>query len=90
MASSRFNDLVRSVKWMITHKRNYHRPECETITIDGQLARVDYSPEAGLYRGEFVGLEGRADFYAKDLESLITEGKASLLVYLEATKEPNR
>lgn len=87
MVSSRFNELVRSVKWMITHKRDHPAPECKTIAIEDYSARVEFDQDTGLYRGEFLGLSGGADFYAKDMESLITEGKLSLRVYMEACKE---
>ena len=34
-----------------------------------------------MFRGEFVGLNGAADFYAADLEGLKREGKISLEVF---------
>jgi len=36
-----------------------------------------------MFRGEFAGLNGGADFYAADIESLRQEGAASLRVFLE-------
>jgi predicted HicB family RNase H-like nuclease len=40
-----------------------------------------------MFRGEFVGLSGGADFYATDVEGLVREGRASLKVYLQACEE---
>jgi predicted HicB family RNase H-like nuclease len=53
------------------------------LDIDGCKAVISLDPDIGLFRGEFLGLSGGADFYAKDLEGLIEEGRASLKVYLE-------
>jgi len=56
------------------------------IMIDGHRAVVTFDPEICMYRGEFVGLRGAggAEFYAKDRERLIEEGRTSLEVYYEA------
>ena len=35
---------------------------------DGYKAVIAYDPEIEMFRGEFVGLNGAADFYASDLE----------------------
>ena len=40
-----------------------------------------------MFRGEFVSLNGGADFYAKDVEGLFREGEISLKVFLEACEE---
>ena len=37
---------------------------------DGYKAVIAYDPEIEMFRGEFVGLNGAADFYASDLEGL--------------------
>ena len=57
------------------------------IDIDGYQAVVAYDPDLGLFRGEFVGLNGGADFYAKDVDGLRREGEISLRVFLEACAE---
>lgn len=57
------------------------------MEIDGAKAVISFDPEAGLFRGEFVGLNGGADFYAADVEGLRREGAISLRVFLEACKE---
>ena len=46
-------------------------------------AVITYDPEIEMFRGEFIGLNGGADFYAKDLEGLKQEGKASLDMFLQ-------
>jgi predicted HicB family RNase H-like nuclease len=60
----------------------------DVIEIDGLKAVVTFEPEIGLFRGEFVGLcgKGGADFYAKDREQLIEEGRKSLEVHYDAMK----
>jgi predicted HicB family RNase H-like nuclease len=40
-----------------------------------------------MFRGEFLGLSGGADFYAADVEGLLREGRMSLRVYLQACEE---
>jgi predicted HicB family RNase H-like nuclease len=57
------------------------------MTIDGQKAIIAFDPEIEMFRGEFIGLSGGADFYAKDVEQLRKEGSVSLRVYLEDCKE---
>lgn len=51
--------------------------------IDAYKALISYDPEAQLFRGEFLELNGGADFYAADVEGLQREGQLSLLVFLE-------
>ena len=53
----------------------------------GYKAVVSYDQEIGMFRGEFVGLNGGADFYAKDVEQLKREGMASLKVFLRMCQE---
>ncbi len=55
-----------------------------TLTIDGYQAVIAFDPDIQMFRGEFVGLNGGADFYAKDVEGLKNEGETSLRVFLEA------
>ena len=57
------------------------------MIIDGVKAVISYDPEIEMFRGEFVGLNGGADFYATDVESLKHEGKISLRVFLTACRE---
>ena len=53
------------------------------IEVDGHRAVVAFDPEIALFRGEFLGLKGGADFYAPSLEALCVEGRRSLGVFLE-------
>ncbi len=55
-----------------------------TMTINGYQAVIAFDPEIQLFRGEFVGLNGGADFYAADVKGLKREGGVSLRVFLEA------
>lgn len=40
-----------------------------------------------MFRGEFIGLNGGADFYTKDAVSLKREGQTSLDVFLKMCAE---
>jgi len=44
-------------------------------------------PEIHILRGEFVGLNGGADFYAENVRDLIEEGRKSLAVYQAICRE---
>lgn len=57
------------------------------IDIDGHKAVISFDPEIGMLRGEFLGLSGGADFYAKDVDALAQEGRTSLRVYLDLCAE---
>lgn len=52
-------------------------------------AVISFDPEIQLFRGEFVGLNGGADFYADSIENLRKEGETSLRVFLDFAKEKN-
>lgn len=55
-----------------------------TMNINGYQAIIAFDPDIQMFRGEFVGLNGGADFYAADVDGLKREGEASLRVFLEA------
>jgi predicted HicB family RNase H-like nuclease len=57
------------------------------MEIEGVKAVITYDPEISMFRGEFVGLNGSADFYATDVEGLKREGHASLKVFLDMCRE---
>lgn len=57
------------------------------IEIDGEKAVVAFDPDIQMLRGEFVGLNGGADFYATSVHDLIEEGHKSLAAYLEMCRE---
>ena len=54
-----------------------------TMIIDGCTAVIAYDSDIEMFRGEFMGLNGGADFYAKDVEGLRKEGEISLRVFKE-------
>src|SRR5471030_2289939 len=57
------------------------------MKINGHQAVIVFDPEIELFRGEFIGLNGGADFYAPDVAGLQREGAISLAVFLKACKE---
>ena len=59
------------------------------IEIDGHKAVIAFDPDIGMFRGEFLGLNGGADFYADSVEGLEIEGRRSLAVFLEICREKN-
>lgn len=59
------------------------------MNIDGYRAVIKYDPEIEMFRGEFSGLNGGADFYAYDIDGLKKEGTISLSIFLKACKERN-
>lgn len=58
-----------------------------TMVIEGVKAVITYDPEIKMFRGEFVGLNGGADFYAADVEGLEREGRMSLKVFMDMCRE---
>ncbi len=58
-----------------------------TMTIKGHKAVIQYDPDINMFRGEFVSLNGGADFYATSIEDLRKEGETSLKVFLEMCEE---
>ena len=58
-----------------------------TMSINGYQAVIAFDPDLQMFRGEFVGLNGGADFYAKDVDGLRREGEIALKVFLEACAE---
>jgi predicted HicB family RNase H-like nuclease len=57
------------------------------MEIGGYKASVQYDPEIKMFRGEFIGLNGGADFYATTVEGLNVEGRKSLQVFLDMCAE---
>ena len=53
----------------------------------GYKAVIAYNPEIEMFLGEFFGLNGDADFYAKDATGLKREGEISLRVFLQMCEE---
>ncbi|HPI96043.1 MAG TPA: type II toxin-antitoxin system HicB family antitoxin [Gammaproteobacteria bacterium] len=57
------------------------------LEIGKYKAHISYDPEIDMFRGEFIGLNGGADFYAKDIDSLKKEAETSLKVFLDVCQE---
>ena len=57
------------------------------IEIDKEKAVVSFDSDTGMFRGEFIGLNGGADFYADSVVSLFAEGSKSLAVFKEVCRE---
>ena len=57
------------------------------MEIDGYKALIAFDPDTNQFRGEFVDLNGGADFYGADVKSLQREGKVSLKVFLDMCRE---
>ena len=57
------------------------------MEIKGYKAVIKYDPTIDMFRGEFIGLSGGADFYASNIKELHKEGETSLKVFLEMCKE---
>lgn len=57
------------------------------MDFDGYKAVISYDPEIEMFRGEFVGLNGGADFYANNVRELYKEGRQSLQEFLCACEE---
>jgi len=57
------------------------------LKIDGHAAVITFDPEIEMFRGEFVGLNGGADFYAYSVEELKKEGSTSLSVFLDECRK---
>src|SRR4030067_1872824 len=57
------------------------------MEISGVEAVIAFDPEMNVFRGEFVGLDGGADFYSTDIDGLRREGETSLKVFLDMCAE---
>jgi predicted HicB family RNase H-like nuclease len=57
------------------------------MKIDGYDAVITYDPEIEMFRGEFINLNGGADFYASDIDGLHKEGQISLNMFIEMCSE---
>jgi predicted HicB family RNase H-like nuclease len=57
------------------------------MQIEGHTAVISFDPELNQFRGEFIGLNGGADFYAESVEALQKEGAFSLKTFLEVCEE---
>jgi Uncharacterized protein encoded in hypervariable junctions of pilus gene clusters len=57
--------------------------KCNDI-LGGYKAVIAYDPDIEMFRGEFIGLNGSADFSAEDAESLKHDGNlpTRFIIYL--------
>ena len=53
------------------------------MMIGGHQAVITYDPDIEMFRGEFIGLNGGADFYAADVAGLHREGEISLVAFMD-------
>ena len=58
-----------------------------TIKIGGYRAVVTFDPDLKLFRGEFIELNGSADFYGESVKKLAAEGAKSLKIFLDVCQE---
>lgn len=50
---------------------------------NGYNAIISYDQDIDMFRGEFLDLNGGADFYSSDIKGLRQEGATSLRIFLE-------
>src|SRR5690606_18117714 len=55
----------------------------KVLKVAGHDAGVTYAPDIDMFRGEFIGLIGGADFYANDTAGLHREGELSLNAFMD-------
>jgi predicted HicB family RNase H-like nuclease len=68
-------------------KRKWGDAMKNIMEINGHKAVIQYDPENEIFRGEFIALNGGADFYAKDIKGLRKEGEISLKVFMDMCRE---
>ncbi|MGY3265822.1 type II toxin-antitoxin system HicB family antitoxin [Lysobacter sp. HA35] len=61
--------------------------ELNTMQIGDYVAVVAFDPEIEMFRGEFTGLNGGADFYGASIDELRAEGETSLRTFLDVCRE---
>ncbi|WP_116368816.1 type II toxin-antitoxin system HicB family antitoxin [Parahaliea mediterranea] len=59
----------------------------DVLNVNGYRATVKYDPEIDMFRGEFLGLNGGADFYADTVKGLKREAERSLNAFISVCKE---
>lgn len=57
------------------------------MEVKGFRAVIEFDPDIEMFRGEFLDLNGGADFYATDTLGLRREGALSLQVFLDMCRE---
>ena len=54
---------------------------------NGLKAMITFDEDTRMFRGEFLGLNDSADFYANSVDGLLREGQASLHAFLQTCEE---
>lgn len=57
------------------------------MNFNGYQAIINYDPEIEMFRGEFINLNGGADFYATNIDGLHKEGETSLKMFIDMCKK---
>lgn len=57
------------------------------MMIDNHKAIISYDSDLSLFRGEFIGLNGGADFYADSVAGLTEQGRLSLQAFFDVCQE---
>lgn len=71
-------------KWL---EENQSGTMINVMNINGYQAVINYDPDIDMFRGEFLGLNDGADFYARDIKGLHQKGELSLRIFLEADEK---
>ncbi|TNH44249.1 type II toxin-antitoxin system HicB family antitoxin [Photorhabdus luminescens subsp. sonorensis] len=58
-----------------------------TLKIADHVAVITFDPKIKMFRGEFVGLNGGADFYGYSVDELNKEGAKSLAIFFDECKK---
>lgn len=59
----------------------------DELEIDGIKAKVMFDPEISMYRGQFIGLINKTDFFAASKDTLREKGELALQVFLSGCLE---
>lgn len=57
------------------------------MDINAYKALIAFDPDTNQFRGEFLDINGGAEFYAANVKSLHREGETSLKVFLDMCRE---
>ncbi|PLR45438.1 type II toxin-antitoxin system HicB family antitoxin [Chimaeribacter arupi] len=58
-----------------------------TLKVKDHVAVIMFDPDIEMFSGEFIGLNGGADFYASSVDKLKEEGAKSLSIFLDECRE---
>jgi len=73
--------------WVARIKRSKAMSHRNTLVVDGHKAVISYDPDINMFRGEFVGLNGGADFVSENVTGLTGEGEASLREFMAVCRK---